>query len=254
MGNTTLVYNLFQIAGRDLPKRLKSGWALATPAAEPCKLAHAPSLAALKDQPELPALKDISPQKVPVASPRKLSKPALEDKQQTQLTRGPDGVYRLVAQGGLAGNPDTTTSPGKQEAAPGLKSLKASEAAVPETPRKKATGATGSPSAAALTVPSSPEAAAAGRKPSLTPSPSRRSRGRSRSRSSRRTPSPGHSPSVAATSVYASSEDESQKRKKDNPASVSSSPVRRRRRRSGKIILSPAQKNLRRLRGHRSLS
>ena len=208
-------------------------------------------LAALKDKPELPALKDVSPQKVLVDSPSKLGTPALEDKQQTQLTRGPDGVYRLVAKGGLAGNPDAT-SPGKQEAAPGVKSHRASEAAAPETPKDKATGTTGSPAAVVLAVSSSPEALADAASGNL--SPPRRFRSRSRSRSSRKTPSPGRSPSNAATSVYPSSEDEGRSQKKATSASPRASPVRRRRPRSCRIILSPAQKNLRRLRGHQSLS
>ena len=276
LGNTTSIYNLFHVAGRDLPKAAKSGLALAYQAAVPLlgpQVAPVRSLAALKDQAPLPAIKDASPQKTATGSPGKPKAPALDDKQQSQLTRGSDGVYRLVRQDGQAGKASGGRS--SQEAV----SLAAKKQAGdhPRTHQAAAPVKTPEANAAASSTPAATTSvtATAKKSPARTAahkvSSQPESRGRSRSRSSRRGP-----PSPAATSVYPSedesdetkeasedtgnktkvaSEDESHEPKKAPSDCSSQSPVRHRRRRgTRRMILSPAQKNLRRLRGQRSLS
>ena len=287
MGNTTSIFFLFHVAGRDLPKQTKSGLAIA------CGKAAAPaigdqvtpglSLGALKDQDRLPAIKDASPQKTASGSLEKPNSPALEDQRQTQLARGPDGVYRLTMQGGHAGTArgqeaaepaetagrELSTAAEPSSAAephsvpPAAKKHRQSPAKGPvqKTPRTpeaaepveepKATAATSSLPAASVSLTAAAKAASAHTAAHEVSSQSL-SRGRSRSRSSRR--APARTPSPAATSIYAS-EDEAHETRKALSTSPSQSPVRRRHRGGNRrIILSPAQKNLRRLREHRSLS
>ena len=246
MGNSTSIFFLFHAAGRDLPKQTKSGLAIA------CGKAAAPaigdqvtpglSLGALKDQDRLPAIKDASPQKTALVSFAEPNSPALGEKQQTQLARGPDGVYRLTVQGGPAGRTRCNASQkaeGSPAKGPVQKTPRTPEAAAP-VKEPQATAATNALPAAAVSLTAIRVSSRSG------------SRGRSRSRSSRR--APARSPSPAATSVY-ESEDEGHETRKALSASPSQSPVRRRLRGGNRrIILSPAQKNLRRLREHRSLS
>ena len=257
MGNSTSIFFLFHAAGRDLPKQPRSGLAIA------CIKAAAPaignqvtpglSLGALKDQDRLRAIKDASPQKTASGSLEKPNSPALEDQRQTQLARGPDGVYRLTMQGGHAGTargqeaaePAETASQELSTAAepssaaeprsvpPAAKKHRQSPAKGPvqKTPRTpeaaepveepKATAATSSLPAASVSLTAAAAAkAASAHTAAHKVSSQSASRGRSRSRSSRRAPTPGRTPSPAATSVYAS-EDEGDETKKAPPTSPS---------------------------------
>ena len=194
-------------------------------------------------------------------------------------------MYRLTMQGGHAGTargqeaaePAETASQELSTAAepssaaeprsvpPAAKKHRQSPAKGPvqKTPRTpeaaepveepKATAATSSLPAASVSLTAAAAAkAASAHTAAHKVSSQSASRGRSRSRSSRR--APARTPSPAATSIYAS-EDEAHETRKALSTSPSQSPVRRRHRGGNRrIILSPAQKNLRRLREHRSLS